>query len=163
MRRISILFCLLITISVSAFALNAPDTDSEKIAQITKVMEQGTPTSISYTILVSSVGMGAAEAGGAGGQIFSGEKSYSQNGEIKGWEYKDGNKTYILLKRSDWEGMYDECMPNGISRAFGETIVEQKIKTDNYIYTHHGNSLLNHSHYTVEGVEYTMIKLFIDK
>ena len=45
MRRISILFCLLITISVSAFALNAPDTDSEKIAQITKVMEQGTPTS----------------------------------------------------------------------------------------------------------------------
>ena len=92
------------------------------------------------------------------------KKCYSKNGKIYGYEYHgDDNRVYILLSRSDWQAMYDEIMPNWVSRHAVYTIWHHILKTDTKTYKllAEGADLLPHQEYRGEdGKRWMLIKCY---
>lgn len=133
-------------------ALRGKLTRDVAAAQIVnKILQKGERTPISYAMEGNSFAPSSSQG------AYRYTKSYSKNGQVTGVEYQEGNTNYILLTRSVWEEMYDECMPCGFNRMTGKSIVSQTIKTTKNTYNQKGNSLLNHTHYKVNGQEYTVI------
>lgn len=127
---------------------------------INEIWQKGEVTPLSYTIYLASMASGAAEAGGQGANVYGHKKSYSKNGQIKGWRYRTGNFIYILFNRADWDDIDDECIPNTMSLLFGTSISKQEIKTDKYVYTYQEGNLKN---YELNGKEYTLLTLSLEK
>lgn len=134
----------------------AQDRQKRDSVFISRLLDNAISTPISYSI--ETIVRGSYYGGGS---AYPNKKEYSKNGEITGWKYKEGNNVYVILNRTDWENIYEECMPGGVTRAIGTSIVQQTITTKNgdqeIVYTYKKNALLDHKHYTKDGQEYTVI------
>ena len=126
---------------------------------IRKIKEEGTQTAIRYDVYGTYIPLGRCSHGEGILSFRVRAEDCAKAVSPIGWQYQEGNSSYILLNRSDWDQLYAKCMPSHTKLRFEIVTLHQELRTKDHTYQKDVNYLFDHEHYTVDGNKYTLIIL----